>query len=364
MKQTPAEAAIRSEIARRGPVTFARYMQIVLHDPVFGYYARRVPGPGGDFETSPTVSPVFGACMAEAVERFWDELGRPDRLDVCEVGPGSADLVSAAMDNAPEGLRRAWSWVLVEPNPEVEQVQRARLDGRPVRWVRDLRQASPVNGCILANELLDTLPVHLVTRRKGELRELYVAAGDSLRLEPGPLSSPRLSGVEVGEGDTAEAGLAALDWVTQAAAVLEHGYLLLVDYTSVNRSTLRTYRRDDLGTDPLAEPGVRDITTHVDFDAVIREGEGAGLRVVTRCSQKDFLLATGLRERLEEMTSPDPQTLNARSAAALLAARGGLGDFEVLVMSRSAPDVPALRPAQRPAVPVPPRLGPGGSVPA
>jgi SAM-dependent MidA family methyltransferase len=212
-------------------------------------------------------------------------------------------------------------------------------------------------GLILANELVDALPVHLVVMRDGVLHERYVVAdGDGLGwLEDAP-STPALAayferlGVWPGEGCLAEVNLQGVAWMEQAAATLERGALLVLDYgypapelyaPERRHGTLLTYRGHALGSDPLRHVGEQDITAHVDFTSLARAGERGGLETVGLIAQAALLRRLGLdgyvRKLDHSALSAGDHEANRRALLALVEP-GGLGNVQGLLQRRHLPD--------------------------
>ena len=385
---SPAERAIRRNIARHGPITFAEYMTRALYGPG-GYYTRNAVG--NDYYTSPQIHPAFGALLAIQLFQFWRLLGRPDPFHVIEPGAGDgllgSDIVSAS-GYLPEGFGDALRYIVVDlysrdlhnraPAPDKVLADALRL---PLRRV---------TGCIISNELLDALPVHRVRIVGGKLGELYVGIGSDVAdgyeghlVEiAGDPSTPELEqrlkdiGVNLSEGQTAEICLQFDDWSASVAAALDRGFVLTIDYGRSARDlydpvqrphgTLVTYRSHRQTDTPLVDPGRQDITTQVDFTSLTFAGERAGLTNVGSVSQGRFLTRLGLQIMRRNGAPPDggtsgwitipidpegtlPDTLaesfltqrdDARdwlTGLTHLARPGGLGDFRVLVQAKGLP---------------------------
>jgi SAM-dependent MidA family methyltransferase len=346
--------AVTDRIERDGPITFAEYMRLALYDPAEGFYARRAPGSGAGYRTSPSLSDWFGRLFARWATSVWEDLGRPEPFTVVEAGAGRADLAAHAL-HAFEGPLH---WVIVEPFDDLAARQRERLGawGTAVSWRRSLGDGPPVVGCVVANEVLDNQPVHLLEKAGGQAVEIHVGVeGGRLVEVPGPLSDPVLAALaapvlgELEEGDRFELSPAASDWVTEAAGALQRGTVLIVDYGDVEpdlwrrrpSGSLVTYRDEGLGMDPLAAPGEADITAHVNFSALARAAEAAGMAPEPLRTQREWLQALGagrvgddLRRRQEEAELAGDhagmvQLLAERSRLSALSARGGLGDLLV-----------------------------------
>jgi SAM-dependent MidA family methyltransferase len=179
-------ARLRTEIAERGPITFARFMERALYEPGLGYYRREAPGPGraGDFLTAPEAHPIFGAVLGRLVEQAWDALGRPLPFTITEPGAGTGALAAGLL----AGLRDSRSAMLgglryrpIEVEPARVAALRARVDadGLAGHLLDDSPPADAVEtGAVIANEVLDALPVHRVWRTEDGLFEGYVAWRD------------------------------------------------------------------------------------------------------------------------------------------------------------------------------------------
>lgn len=357
-------AQLRDEIRRGGPIPFARFMAIALHDPERGYYAAASPRPGrsGDFLTAPEAHPIFGATLGRAAATAWRTLGAPDPFTVVEAGAGSGALALGLLDGIRRDAPDCYVALRYEPDeaaaPRLAEL-RARLAaaGHGERLVGP--SATPITGLVLANELLDALPVHRVTVEDGRLRELLVdwheAAGTFVD-RPAEPTTPALAarlvaeGVVLAEGQRAELCLALDDWVAAAAARLARGYLVAIDYghpstdlygASRREGTLRTYLHHQVAADPYRAIGRQDLTAHVDLTALVRAAEAAGLRHLGTTTQAAFLAGSGIGELLAAAGADPGTTLGAalelRSALARLLDPGATGGFAVVAFGRDAP---------------------------
>jgi SAM-dependent MidA family methyltransferase len=364
-------ARIVEEIRSAGPMTFARFMELALYEPESGYYSRSgepgdpTTGPGrrGDFLTAPEGHPIFGWAMARHLESVWLALDRPARFVVREHGAGTGALAAGILD----GLRRSSSKLLeairyqaIDTSATRLAALRKRLDGLGLGGHVDVPDNLPSTGAILANELLDALPIHRVEGGPGgSLLERFVAlepAGSgempSFTTVLGTASTPALAARLAGEnialqpGQRAEVCLAVDHWITDAAESLHRGELLLIDYgysaaelyDPERGSTLRAYHRHRVHADPLVAIGRQDLTAHVDLTAVERAAEAAGLHPVGRTSQARFLAELETGELLVGLQA-DPATtlesyLGARSALARMLDPRATGAFAVLAFGR------------------------------
>jgi SAM-dependent MidA family methyltransferase len=372
-------ARIRDEIRRDGPMSFARFMDLVLYDPDGGYYrsAEARPGRAGDFLTAPELHPIFGETLAGGLAELWTRLGRPSPFRIREHGAGTGTLAVSVLGAIDPAFRAAIRYQPVEVDP--------RRASAFVRAVRDagygevLRTGAPepTSGIALANEVLDALPVHRVRRRGDRLVELAVGLGAAdafveVEIEPttdalaGRLAT---EGIELVDGQTAEICLALDDWVAGAIAGLERVVLLLIDYGApaaelydpVRRrdGTLRAYVRHRVHDDPFRFVGRQDLTAHVDTTAVEAAAHRAGLATIGLTTQAEALVGLGIEARLQAVQADpatDVETYTALRASLLrLLDPAAMGRFRVLAFARGwAPD-PADPPLGLFAFRLPPR---------
>jgi SAM-dependent MidA family methyltransferase len=363
-------ARIRDEIARDGPMPFARFMELALYDPGGGYYRSATvrPGRAGDFITAPELHPIFGATLSTLLVEVWDRLDRPVPFTIREYGAGTGALAVAmleALRAAGEPVMEAIAYEAIDVDPRRVSAFAERLAGAGfAAQVRD-GSAEPVTGIVLANEVLDALPVHRVRQRGDDLRELAVAtdaAGGLIEVEIDP-TTPALAArladesVELRDGQTAEIALAVDDWVAEAAAGLGRGLALFIDYAypatelydPVRRrdGTLRAYVGQQVHDDPYRHIGRQDLTAHVDVTAVQRAAERAGLTTVGVTTQAEALMGLGIEDRLRAIQT-DPSTsmeayLAVRSSLLRLLDPAAMGRFRFMAFGRSLPDDPPLR---------------------
>ena len=370
---------IRDEIGRDGRMTFARFMGIALYDPEAGYYAAttdtgvtgddrasdRGPGRTGDFLTAPEGHPIFGWAIARQLEEVWERIGRPSRFVIREHGAGSGALALGIVD----GLRRSDSPLFAAVRYQAAEVSRARVAGLRTRLetaglgdVLEPADAIPAPGAILANELLDALPVHRVEGSAAGLRERYVTldSAGGLTTDLGEPSTPALAArlevedIHLVPGQPAEICLALDDWLAAAVVPLERGLVLLIDYGAsaaalyapVRGSTLRAYHRHRVHDDPFVAVGRQDLTAHVDLTAVERAASASGLMALGRTTQAELLAGLGIGELLVDLQSRPDTTLQsylaAKSAVVRMLDPRATGRFAVLAFGRGMNDEPPL----------------------
>ena len=295
-------ARIRDEIRRDGPMPFARFMDLALYDPDGGYYRGAEPRPGraGDFLTAPEAHPIFGRAVARVLDETWRRLGEPARFVLREYGAGEGALALAILD----GLRRDGSGLASALRYDPIDIEARRIDAIASRLAEagfvdtllppDERDA-PIVGTVLANEVLDALPVHRVRRRGDALVELAVGLDDGRFVEVGDRADDAgagrpARGRRASSSSTARRRRSA--WRSTAGSRTRppgsgRGLLLLIDYghaatdlyDPVRRrdGTLRAYVRHRVHDDPYRHVGRQDLTAHVDVTAVERAAAAAGL---------------------------------------------------------------------------------------
>ena len=352
-------------------------MEVALYHPGSGYYARAAQrsGRAGDFFTSVDVGPVFGelveiqiAEMARSLDAQSLEPDAPTPFDLVEAGAGngrlSADILRAARRRDPLLYDRTRVH-LVEASGTARAEQRAAMGDVAERLVSSSDSLpAAIEGVVIANELLDALPVHQVVMRGSGLREVYVdlSAGRLVTCE-GPLSSPALNsyfgalGISLEPGWRVEINLRALAWIREVARRLRRGFVILIDYGHDARElyspthasgTLTTFARhtmagpeESAATPPwLTNPGAQDITAHVDFTSVRSAAEAEGLTTVGFLDQTYFLLGLLGANAISSLTSLNELSFKDRLALKTLLMPGGLGStHKVLILSKgvSAP---------------------------
>ncbi len=353
---TPLLPILISTIRERGPLTFAEFMELALYHPEHGYYATaaRRSGRGGDFYTSADVGPLFGELLAVQLDEMWQIVrdAGARRFDLVEAGAGNGRLARDLLDAAAARHPALYAHVrlrLLERSGAARGQQPTVLG--PHAHLLDTSQddRGPFTGVLLANELLDALPVHVVTMTAGGLREVRVAEREGAIVEtiglPDAAVLDYLSRMNatLDSGARAEAGLEAERWVRAAARALALGFLLLVDYgheaselfsPTHARGTVMAYRAHAASDTGLyARPGEQDLTAHVNLTAVRRAAESAGLHTVGIVDQTYFLLNLGIADRLE--AGAGRAALTRRLAARTLLMPGGLGStMKVMVFAR------------------------------
>ncbi len=353
-------------IRRTGPMTFERFMALCLYHPEFGYYTqgRERTGVAGDYFTSSDLHPVFARLVARQAAEMWNAMGCPQPFTFVEMGAGrgvfAADFLNWSARALPH-FAAALDYVAMEPGSLQRQRIEARLSeaglGGKVRMLANLEELPPTTGCFFSNELVDAFPVNVVTRTGGHLKEIYVTAeGDGLGEKPGPLSDPAVAAnvaryaPQLEEGHRVEVNRHAQEWVRTVAAKLTRGFVLTIDYGDLAnrlytpdraRGTLLAYRGHTATEDFYSAPGETDLTSHVNFSALIETGKAAGLEFAGFTTQEKFLLALGEGNQFGDAYNPgetEIQMLQARLKLKRLISPEGMGNvFKLLVQQRGTP---------------------------
>ncbi|HXR07131.1 MAG TPA: SAM-dependent methyltransferase [Candidatus Acidoferrum sp.] len=312
-------ADIRDEIARHGAISFARFMELALYAPGCGYYEQPRPiGRRGDFFTSVSVGPVFGELLAFQFAQWLEDLAPPPaRCQIVEAGAHDGQLaldVLRWLGRRRPAIFAGLEYRIIEPSPIRRAWQEQKL-GREfpnVTWAADFAApGSPrVRGVIFSNELLDAMPAHRLCRDAAGQRWLEWRVhwdGHGFVWQKGPLSNEAAAGLPrlpaeveavLPDGFVIELSPAAIHWWSRAAASLERGKLLALDYgldgdewlhPARAGGTLRACAGHHLSENILARPGHQDITAHVNFSLLRQAGEAAGLRHQGLLRQSKFL---------------------------------------------------------------------------
>ena len=366
--EPPLLPVILDAIAREGGrITFAEFMGLALGHPEHGYYSRKDLrwGKDGDYETSPEVHPIFGYLWARQVLECWERLNRPASFDLVEVGAGSGAFMASILTwlraRAPECFAAARA-VVLDGHPNRLDQQHAALAARGFEAEHALTEEwlgreGATTGVVISNEFFDALPVHLIERSGDDVHEVYVSAeGGRLALQTGDLSTSDVTayfdalGLLPGDGARAEVSLAARDAMQRIAARIERGYILTIDYGYEARElyaswrtqgTLMAFRAHSPQPDPLDQPGLTDLTYHVDFTTLAAAAAAEGFASAPLTSQAEALTVLGLADALRaagERGHVDVQRYAAeRRAAETLTDMSGLGRIKVLAMAKDAP---------------------------
>lgn len=349
---------IRDAIRQRGAVTFRWFMEQVLYHPAHGYYSsdRCVIGRAGDYFTNVSVGSLFGALLAAQFAEMWESLGRPANFIIVEQGAHhgdfARDVLEAVRWRAPYFFA-ALRYEIIEPFPALEKRQAEALDSfrTKVTWRKSLGELAPFCGVHFSNELLDAMPVHIITAKNSWLEKYVSITDNGFALVDGPISATELQKhlrkipKPPDSAYETEVNLEALDWIDLLSSKVERGYVLAVDYgyardrfysPARTQGTLRCYAKHRVIPSPLLEIGHADIAAHVDWTSVAERGEEGGLRVAGFADQHRFI--TGLAANLLRSELSDSSTAQSRRALQTLLHPNLLGrTFQFLALGKETP---------------------------
>lgn len=311
---TPLEDEIARLIAADGPMRLDRFMELCLGHREHGYYMTRDPfGAAGDFTTAPEVSQMFGELVAVWCIGAWEGMGRPDALQLVELGPGRGTLMADMLRTlaAVPSFDAALTVHLVETSPVLRRAQEHALAGagRKVFWYDSLAEIGAGPSIVIANEFFDALPVRQFEWRGSGWYERVIGTDRQGRLFPGLAPGPvgadglAMAGPAATEGDVREWSPARQAAAAALASRLatDPGAALIVDYGHTAQGfgdTLQALKAHK----PVAithRPGETDLTAHVDFADLAREMRRAAVSVWPAMTQRTFLTAMGIEARAD-----------------------------------------------------------------
>lgn len=349
-----------------GAIPFVEFMNQALYAPGLGYYSAGVRkfGADGDFITAPEISPLFSQCLARQCRQV---LATFDDSVILEFGAGSGKMAAELLKELELLDCLPTQYLILEISADLQQRQRETLQAQAphllerVQWLENL-PSQPLHGVILANEVLDAMPVQRFRLDEQDVSEFYVGLADNsdtrFAWQMLPTSDESLrAAVEALRptlpiGYVSEMNLALPAWIQSVADILAAGMVLLIDYgfpsseyyhSQREQGTLMCHYRHHAHSDPLILIGLQDITTHVNFTAVAESAQAAGLQISGYTNQAHFLLACGLPEMLSALDANDsknylPQTQQAKTLI-LPSEMGEL--FKVMALTRDL-DMPLL----------------------
>jgi SAM-dependent MidA family methyltransferase len=357
---------IRSRIHDAGgSISFAEFMHYALYAPRLGYYSAgtRKFGDDGDFVTAPEISPLFGRVIARQCAGV---LRNVPGGAILEFGAGSGRLALEVLRTLDELDALPTEYSIMEVSADLRERQQ-RLLRRELPGIADRiswldRMPETQRGVVIANEVLDALPVERFMRRSGGVCQLRVGdeGGEFVFVdEPAPdILAAAVESIEKDIGErlpdnyVSEVSLAAPAWLRDVAQMLEHGMILLFDYgvsrreyyaPDRNEGWLRCHFRHRAHSDPLILTGIQDLTAWVDFSAIAEVAERGGLEILGYVSQSQFLLAGDIEAELQDFADmPIESQLQTAAQIKMLTLPGEMGE-NVKCLGLARGDIP--RPA-------------------
>jgi len=365
--KTPATLLIEQEVQEHGPMTFAKFMDLALYHPKYGYYSRQsaVRGRRGDYFTSPQVSPLFPQIFADALLQMKTEL-ETKPFTLIEVGSGYGEFMEGVMKALEEaGEIKSFRFIAVEKSRSARDLLWRKLSRfRKFKVVGDLEEAEiigGVDGCIVSNEFFDALPFHRLRFDGTDWKEIFVGyEGGSLAETALPLSNQAfvenhgLDRFEFSSGSEVEVRSVVKDVVEEWSRWLSRGYVVTMDYGHPKnvlydgrrkKGTWLCYHNHTVNENALDHIGRQDITAHVDFSELAEVGKAAGLQPGLFCSQGLFLTCLG-EKRISKFLADGHPKSQAKKASAVqqLVHPDAMGEaFWVLLQTKEAALPPSFR---------------------
>ena len=347
--------------ASSGWISFERFMELALYEPGLGYYSAGAWkfGQAGDFITAPEISPLFSRCLANQCEEVLAQIGP---ADILELGAGSGVMASDVLLELERIGALPQNYLILEVSADLKERQRARIQqlaphlAERVRWLDEWPKS--FRGVVLANEVLDALPVQRFRIRKEQVVSIGVTwqlgqldwseAHADQTLENAVREIEREVGEPLADGYGSEMNMRLKPWIASLANAIDEGVVLFIDYGLPRRQYYRSERRE--GTllchyrhrfhdDPLINVGVQDIGAWVDFTAVAEAAIAAEMNVIGFTTQAHFLIGTGI-ERLLAKLQDDPliERVQLARQTMLLTLPGEMGErFKVIGLGKNYP---------------------------
>lgn len=350
--------AISAEIASVGAIGFARFMELALYHPRFGYYqsALRKFGAQGDFVTAPEISSLFSRCVAEQASQA---LRCIEQGSILELGAGSGIMAVDILKHLQAVQCLPDLYYILELSGDLRLRQQQRV-AQEIPWFQDrviwLDSLEGVHfqGVLLANEVLDAMPVQRFRKSAHKIFEMKVSVGANgfewLESDADGVLSASIQELEsslesqLPDAYTSEINLLLHPWMQSIAACLDVGMLLLIDYGYPEREyylpertmgTLMCHFRHRAHGNPLILTGVQDITSYVDFSLVARTGHQAGLSLLGFTTQAHFLLSCGV-EKLLPSFDDEQAYWEATRQLKILTLPGEMGErFKVMALGKN-----------------------------
>ena len=354
------QQVIRNEIFEKdGHISFARFMQMALYEPGLGYYSAGASkfGEGGDFITAPEISPLFSICLARQCAEVIRELGQ---AVILELGAGTGVMASDVLKELQKLQCLPDKYLILETSADLRKRQQQLLrESVPefisnVSWL-DALPEEPIQGIILANEVLDAMPVQRFCLQKGKIQELCVAWKDGgfawLQCTADDVLERKVENIiqhsiaEFEDGYSSEINGELQAWLKSLSECLRQGIMLFIDYgysrheyyhEQRTEGTLLCHYRHRAHSNPFIYVGLQDITASVDFTAVAEAAVNADLNVAGYTNQAFFLFACGLEQLMRDQESiNERQQMEFNRQIKLLTLPGEMGErFKVIALSR------------------------------
>ncbi len=347
---------LRARLSNHQHIPFVEFMHLALYAPGEGYYSSGLPklGRDGDFITAPELTPLFGQCLANQCQQILKDMESPALL---EYGAGTGRLCVDLLRQLEHLNCLPETYYILEVSANLRHRQKELIQNEiphlanTVQWLDGLPKDA-FNGVILANEVLDAMPVHRFLQTEQNLMESFITLDDQNELieQFKPAQNERLISY-VKHNLTlsnvpylSEANLFLDDWILNNYQILKQGAVILIDYgfprheyyhPDRNQGTIMCHYQHHTHSNPLHHPGEEDITAHVDFTHVAEAGHQAGFHIAGYTNQASFLLGNGLLSLISSLTDEREQ-FKAKQASKQLVQPSEMGElFKVIALTKN-----------------------------
>ncbi len=357
---TPLELRLRHIIKTAGSISVARFMQIALSDPEYGYYQTRDPlGVRGDFITSPEISQIFGEIIGLWCVVTWQNAGRPRNIILVELGPGRGTLMSDILETTKKVSQEfinALKVHLIETSPALKKLQKAVLRDYEITWHNDIETIPSEPALIIANEFFDALPTEQYVMTKDGWYQRHITVDQEydklsfinvpITKEESPIFPHQISNAKIGSiferNDISEGIMKSIAERTRDNGIAS----LIIDYGHTQTQlggTLQAVKSHNYHN-PLTDMGEIDLTSHVDFEALAATSESLGTRVHGPITQRDFFRTLGIQQRTAILAAKAKggQVSLLLEGSRRLIAKDGMGTlFKVMAITPKRGETPA-----------------------
>ena len=370
--QLLADQIFKEIKAQGGQISFAKYMEMALYMPGLGYYAagKTKLGGAGDFTTAPELSPLFGQTIVQTLAPILEEIAKTSApLQILEFGAGSGALAESILDGLKQSDISLDTYSILDLSADLIERQKERLSNRTenIRWLNTL--PNDFIGIIIANEVIDAMPIDIVSIKNGEWHYQDVTTNSSIESigflfcdgkKVDPLLIPeKLKSQNLPEGYTTEIHLNAQAWIRSLARSIKKGVLLTFDYgfpgheyyhPQRSQGTLMAHYRHHAVQDPFFYPGICDLTAHVEWSTIANTAHEAGFNLLGYTNQASYLLDAGISQLMLNVANPSDAIKFMPLANALqkLLSEAEMGElFKVMCLGIDLPfsegDLPGFR---------------------
>jgi SAM-dependent MidA family methyltransferase len=348
---------VLNDIKKRGGISFKDFMDYALYYPSLGYYTcdKEKIGGYGDFFTSSELDPVFGQLLAKQFNEIYLNYFKGKKIKLVELGSGKGvlafDILNEIKTNYPEFYENL-EFISVEKSPFHIQHQQKVLNGFNVKWLESIEDLEDIEGIVYSNELFDALPVHLIKKKNGKIYEIYLNEKDGEIVEElreiseDVLTYIKELKIDIPEGMTTEVNLLAKDLIQTIGQKLKKGFVFTVDYGYPSKELYKPYRmkgtllcyyKHTYNENFYENIGFQDITSHVNFSALVYYGKKAGLEFTGFTDQAHFLINLGIGDVMIQLQEKgDSKSFERINRLKTLILPKGMGEkFKILIQHKN-----------------------------